>query len=175
MPTAADIVSVLQASNIPIHLLGLIRVGKIMSFPTKKIAVDPKGEPAFFFWSYRTPFECREFPFYVALRSSRGGLMEKGGIAFDIDRFEDSAWTRLLTKSIPPTPPSEADGDAASASETELTPFVHADFRFVCHDAKNPSGVILVAPRPYHGVQGYPMCTLHLVTLPFPPTVLSLR
>lgn len=50
MPTAADIVSVLQASNIPIHLLGLIRVGKIMSFPTKKIAVDPKGEPAFFFF-----------------------------------------------------------------------------------------------------------------------------
>ena len=49
MPTAADIVSVLQASNIPIHLLGLIRVGKIMSFPTKKIAVDPKGEPAFCF------------------------------------------------------------------------------------------------------------------------------
>ena len=103
--------------------------------------------------------------------------MEKGGIAFDIDRFEDSAWTRLLTKSIPPTLPSEADGDAASASETELTPFVHADFRFVCHDAKNPSGVILVAPRPSHGVQGYPMCTLHLVTLtpPPPPTVLSLQ
>ncbi len=50
MPTAEDIVSVLQASNIPIHLLGLIRVGKIMSFPTKKIAVDPKGKPAFCFF-----------------------------------------------------------------------------------------------------------------------------
>lgn len=70
LPTAADIVAVLQASNIPIHLLGLIRVGKIMSFPTKKIAVDPNGEPAFFFfWSYRTPFECRELPFYGVLRS----------------------------------------------------------------------------------------------------------
>ena len=94
--------------------------------------------------------------------------MEKGGIAFDIDRFDESVWTRLLTKSLPPKPPSEAHGDAASASETEPTPFVHADFRLVCRDAKNSSGVILVAPRPYHGVQGYPMCTLHLVTLPPP-------
>ncbi len=85
--------------------------------------------------------------------------MEKAGLAFDIPRFQESIWTRLLCKAIPPKP---HDQTAASA-EAETTSMAHADFRFQCQDTENPTGVILCAARPQSGVKIYDMCTLGTV------------
>ena len=54
--TAGDLLRVFISSQIPIERVGVIRVGKIMSFPTKAVQADPNGarRPCFssFFFSF---------------------------------------------------------------------------------------------------------------------------